>query len=348
MEIEITRPDDMHLHLRDGEALKAVVGFTARQFGRAIIMPNLKPPVVTTADAKAYHQRIMDALPEGHTFEPLMTLYLRDNTSPDEIQLAADSGFIKACKLYPLGATTNSDLGVSNIRAIDDVLAAMAACGMPLLLHGEVTSADVDIFHREAVFVQTILPQLIYRHPFLKIVLEHISTKTAVDFVRTAPVNVAATITAHHLLDNRNAIFKGGIRPHYYCLPILKTERDRLALLDAATSGNPKFFLGTDSAPHSVGAKESACGCAGAFTAYDALGLYAQAFDEAGQIGRLSDFASRFGADFYELPHNTDRIKIVKSPHKVPASYPFGEGQIVPYRADEEVLWRFEESQYTL
>ena len=348
MEIEITRPDDMHLHLRDGDALEAVVGFTARQFGRAIIMPNLKPPVVNTDDAVGYYQRIMNAIPEGVSFEPLMTLYLRDNTTPDEIQRAADSGIVKACKLYPLGATTNSDLGVSNINAIDDVLASMAACGLPLLLHGEVTSSDVDIFHREAVFVQTVLPQLLYRHPFLKIVLEHISTKAAVDFVRTAPSNVAATITAHHLLDNRNAIFKGGIRPHYYCLPILKTERDRLSLIEAATSGNPKFFLGTDSAPHSVGAKESACGCAGAFTAFDAIGLYAQAFDEVGQIQKLNDFASRFGAEFYDLPQNEDLIRIVKSPQKVPESYPFGDTKIVPYRAGEEVLWRFEESQYTV
>ena len=247
----------MHLHLRDGAALEAVVGYTARQFGRAIIMPNLKPPVVNTDDAEGYYQRIMNALPEGHSFEPLMTLYLRDNTTPDEIQRAAESGIVKACNLSTR-CNHQFDLGVSNINAIDDVLASMAACGLPLLLHGEVTSSDVDIFHREAVFVQTVLPQLLYRHPFLKIVLEHISTKAAVDFVRTAPSNVAATITAHHLLDNRNAIFKGGIRPHYYCLPILKTERDRLSLIEAATSGNPKFFLGTDSAPHSVGAKESA------------------------------------------------------------------------------------------
>ena len=348
MEIEITRPDDMHLHLRDGAALEAVVGFTARQFGRAVIMPNLKPPVVNTEDAESYYHRIMNAIPEGHSFEPLMTLYLRDNTTPDEIQRAADSGIVKACKLYPLGATTNSDLGVSNINAIDDVLASMAACGLPLLLHGEVTSSEVDIFHREAVFVQTVLPQLLYRHPFLKIVLEHISTKAAADFVRSAPSNVAATITAHHLLDNRNALFKGGIRPHYYCLPILKTERDRLSLIEAATSGNPKFFLGTDSAPHSVGAKQSACGCAGAFTAYDAIGLYAQVFDEAGQIERLNDFASRFGAEFYELPQNEDRIRIVKSPHKVPECFPYEDTKIVPYRAGEEVLWRFVESQYTV
>lgn len=344
MEIEFSPPDDWHVHLRDDAAMVSVLPFTARQFRRAVVMPNLRPPVTTVLEAKSYRDRILHARPDGSLFEPLMTLYLRDTTAPEEIYAAKESGFVVACKLYPSGATTNSDAGVTNIRAIDDVLSAMSECSLPLLVHGEVTRADIDIFHREAVFVQVTLPQILNRHPKLKVVLEHISTKVAADFVREASDNLGATITAHHLLENRNAMLAGGIKPHYYCLPILKTEKDRLALLEAATSGDPKFFLGTDSAPHSMASKESACGCAGSFTAYDALSLYAEAFDSIDCIDKLPDFASRFGADFYGLPQNEGRCFLRKEEWVIPEQYQFEDSTVIPFRAGQRLLWRFYES----
>ncbi|HNI08100.1 MAG TPA: dihydroorotase, partial [Thiobacillaceae bacterium] len=297
--LTLTRPDDWHLHLRDGAMLAAVLPDTARRFGRAIVMPNLKPPVRTVADANAYRERILAALPAGMAFEPLMTLYLTDNTDPAEIARAKASGGVQAVKYYPAGATTNSDSGVTDIRKVDAVLAAMQEAGLPLLLHGEVTDTEVDVFDREAVFIDRILAPLLQRLPRLKIVLEHITTRQAAEFVTAAPANVAATVTAHHLLYNRNAMFQGGIRPHYYCLPVLKRETHRAALIEAATGGNPKFFLGTDSAPHPKGAKECACGCAGIYTAHAALELYAEAFDGAGALDRLEAFASFHGPDFY-------------------------------------------------
>ena len=338
--LTITRPDDWHAHFRDGDLMASVVGATARQFARAIVMPNLKPPVVTAAQAKAYRDRIVKALPKGAEFEPLMTLYLTDNTSAEEIEKGAKSGGVKAVKYYPAGATTNSDLGVTDIRKCDAVLEAMAAAGMPLLIHGEVTDADVDVFDREAVFLDRILAPLVKRFPKLKLVAEHITTHDAAAFVERAPANVGATITAHHLLMNRNAIFAGGIRPHHYCLPVLKREPHRRALVKAATSGNPKFFLGTDTAPHARNTKETECGCAGMYTAHAAIELYAEAFDAAGALERLEGFASFFGADFYGLPRNIGTVTLEKRRWTVPGEYPFGAETVVPLRAGEAIAWR--------
>lgn len=344
--VELTRPDDWHLHLRDGAALRAVVQHTARQFGRAIVMPNLRPPVNDTAAAGAYRERILAALDAvgGGDFSPLMTLYLTDNTPPAEIGRARASGFIHGVKLYPSGATTNSDAGVTAVERVYPVLEAMQAEGMPLLVHGEVTHDAVDIFDREAVFLREVLAPLVDRFPRLKVVLEHITTAEAVAFVEQAPKTVAATITAHHLLLNRNAMLVGGIRPHSYCLPVLKRERHRQALVTAATSGNPKFFLGTDSAPHERGRKESACGCAGAFTAHAALELYTEVFAEAGALDRLEPFASFHGPDFYGLPRNTTKVRLHRTAWTVPASYPFAEGVVVPLRAGETVTWKLAET----
>ena len=333
----LTRPDDWHLHLRDGDMLAAVLPDTARRFARAIVMPNLNPPVRTMADAAAYRERILAALPTGLTFEPLMTLYLTDNTSPEEILKAKASGFVHAVKYYPAGATTNSDSGVTDIRRVDAALEAMQEAGMPLLLHGESTDPGVDVFDREAVFIEGVLAPLLRRLPRLKVVLEHITTRQAAEFVAAAPDNVGATITVHHLLYNRNAMFQGGIRPHYFCLPVLKRETHREALVAAATSGNPKFFLGTDSAPHVTSAKESACGCAGIYTAHAAIELYAEVFETAGSLDRLESFASHFGPDFYGLARNTDTITLVKETHTVPARH---DGGITPLRANELLSWR--------
>jgi len=335
--LTLTRPDDWHLHLRDGDMLTAVLPDTARRFARAIVMPNLKPPVRTTADAAAYRERIRAALPAGLAFEPLMTLYLTDNTSPEEVLEAKASGFVHAVKYYPAGATTNADSGVTDIRRVDAVLEAMQEAGMPLLLHGEVTDPGVDVFDREGVFIERVLAPLLHRLPGLKVVLEHITTRQAAGFVADAPGNVGATITAHHLLYNRNVMFQGGIRPHYYCLPVLKRETHREALVAAATSGNPKFFLGTDSAPHATAAKETACGCAGIYTAHAAIELYAEAFEAAGALDKLEDFASHFGPDFYGLPRNTDTITLVKESHAVSARH---DGGITPLRANEQLTWR--------
>ncbi|MDN3520755.1 dihydroorotase [Halomonas ramblicola] len=341
--LTLTRPDDWHLHLRDGEALAAVTGASARQMGRAIIMPNLKPPVTTTEQARAYRQRILAALPEGSRFEPLMTLYLTDDTPAEEIERAHASGLVQAVKLYPAGATTNSASGVTDLAHCDAAIGAMARLGMPLLVHGEVTSAEIDIFDREAVFIERVMKPLLERHPDLKVVFEHITTADAAEFVASAPSSVGATITAHHLLFNRNHMLVGGIRPHYYCLPILKRERHREALLGAATSGNPKFFLGTDSAPHAQGDKESACGCAGAYTAPAAIELYATAFEQAGALDRLEGFASHHGPDFYRLPRNADSVTLVREPWRVPESLPYADGQrIVPLLAGETLEWRLQ------
>ncbi|WP_280551741.1 dihydroorotase [Halomonas sp. 25-S5] len=342
--ITLTRPDDWHLHLRDGEAMAAVVAASARQMGRAIIMPNLKPPVTTTEQALAYRERILAALPAGATFEPLMTLYLTDDTPVDEIERAHASGLVQAVKLYPAGATTNSASGVTDLAHCDAAVAAMARLGIPLLVHGEVTDADIDIFDREAVFIERVMKPLLERHPDLKVVFEHITTAQAADFVAAAPANVAATITVHHLLFNRNHMLVGGIRPHYYCLPILKRERHRLALLAAATSGSPKFFLGTDSAPHARGDKESACGCAGAYTAPAALELYATAFEQAGALERLEGFASHFGPDFYGLTRNAETVTLVREPWQLPEVLPYAEGQtIVPLAAGETLGWTLQD-----
>ncbi len=338
--ITITRPDDWHAHLRDGDAMASVVGATARQFARAIVMPNLKPPVVDVRKAGAYRERILAALPKRATFEPLMTLYLTDSTSAAEIAKATASGFVKAVKYYPAGATTNSASGVTDIRKCDAVLEAMQAVGMPLLVHGEVTDPEVDVFDRESVFLERTLAPLVRRFPRLKVVVEHITTHEAAAFVERASQNVGATITAHHLLLNRNAIFAGGIHPHHYCLPVLKREPHRRALLKAATSGSPKFFLGTDSAPHPRASKESCCGSAGIYTAHAAIELYAEAFDSAGALDRLEAFASHYGADFYGLPRNTGKVRLEKRSWKVPASYAFGEETVVPLRAGESVAWR--------
>jgi dihydroorotase len=343
VEIEIRRPDDWHLHLRDGAAMAAVVPFTAARFARAIVMPNLKPPVSTTMAALAYRQRILDALPAGSDFSPLMTLYLTDRTDPSEIDVARKSEWVKACKLYPAGATTNSDSGVTDIRRIDAVLASMSECGMPLLVHGEVTAHHVDVFDREHRFIDEVLAPTLQRFPKLRVVFEHITTARAVEFVQSAREGVAATITPQHLLHNRNAIFEGGIRPHYYCLPILKTEPDRAALLAAATSGNPRFFLGTDSAPHEQRTKENACGCAGMFSAHAGIELYAEAFEAAGKLERLEGFASDYGADFYGLPRNSGRIRLARRDWSPPANYPYakdGDGKLVPMRAGETVRWQ--------
>ena len=340
MRLTLTQPDDWHLHLRDGDALRAVVGDTARRFARAIVMPNLKPPVTTVALADAYRRRIVEALPQGSRFQPLMTLYLTDNTRPDEIRRARDSGFVHAVKYYPAGATTNSDAGVSDIRKCARALEAMAELGMPLLVHGEVTDAEVDVFDREKVFIDRTLLPLARAYPALRIVMEHITTGEAVKFVQDAPRNIAATITAHHLLLNRTDIFRGGVRPHLYCLPILKREEHRLALVKAATSGNPKFFLGTDSAPHARHTKEHACGCAGIYTAHAGIELYAEAFDAADALDKLQGFASEHGADFYRLPRNRARIELEKLPTPVAEEFPYGSDSLVPLRAGATVAWR--------
>jgi dihydroorotase len=337
--ITITRPDDWHLHVRDGEALNTVVPHTAAQFGRAIIMPNLRPPVTTTEQALAYKARIQAAVPQGMTFEPLMTLYLTDNLPADEIKRAKEAGVV-AAKFYPAGATTNSDAGVTDLRKTYKTLEAMQRAGMLLLVHGEVTSPDIDLFDREAVFIDTQLIPLRRDFPELKIVFEHITTKEAAQYVRDADKFTAATITAHHLLYNRNAIFTGGIRPHYYCLPVLKRETHRLALVEAATSGNAKFFLGTDSAPHPANLKEHASGCAGCYTAHAAIEMYAEAFDAAGALDKLEAFASFNGADFYSLPRNQGTITLKKESWTPPESFTFGEAALKPLRSGEALPWR--------
>lgn len=339
--LTITRPDDWHLHLRDGAALASVLPDTARRFGRAIVMPNLRPPVTTVDAARAYRERILAALPAGLKFEPLMTLYLTDRTPAAQIDAIAASGFVKGVKLYPAGATTNSDSGVTDLARCDDTIARMAELGVPLLVHGEVTDADVDLFDREAVFVERVLESLLARHPDLRVVLEHVTTAQGAAFVKAAGPNVAGTLTAHHLLYNRNAIFAGGIRPHMYCLPVLKREHHRLALLEAATSGNPKFFLGTDSAPHGRSTKEAACGCAGCYTAHAGIELYAEAFEQAGALDRLEAFASFHGPDWYGLPRNRDTITLRKEAWTVPATRPYTDSDaLVPLRAGEAVAWR--------
>lgn len=339
-ELTITRPDDWHLHVRDGEALKAVVPATARQFARAIIMPNLKPPVRSVDDARAYRERILAARPAGSDFEPLMTLYLTDNTSPDDISAAKASGFVKAVKYYPAGATTNSDFGVTDIGKCDATFEAMQSAGLPLLLHGEVVDAEVDIFAREAVFIERHLIPLVKRFPKLKIVFEHITTAEAVKFVLAASDNVAATVTPQHVLYSRNAIFKGGLRPHFYCLPVLKREEHRLVLLKAATSGNPKFFLGTDSAPHPKNMKEAGCCAAGCYTAPHALELYAEAFDSVAALDKFEAFASFHGPDFYGLPRNTGHVTLRKEAWVVPDEVAFLDSSLVPLRAGETMQWR--------
>ncbi|MDP2680657.1 MAG: dihydroorotase [Rhodoferax sp.] len=337
--LTLTRPDDWHLHVRDGAALATVVPHTAAQFGRAVIMPNLRPPVTTTAQALAYKARIQAAVPAGLAFEPLMTLYLTDILPPDEIARARDAGLV-ATKLYPAGATTNSDAGVTDLRKTYPTLEAMQRAGMPLLVHGEVTSPEIDLFDREAVFIDTQLIPLRRDFPELKIVFEHITTREAVQYVTETDRFTAATLTAHHLLYNRNAIFTGGIRPHYYCLPVLKRESHRQALLAAASSGNPKFFLGTDSAPHPVHLKEHASGCAGCYTAHAAMELYAQAFEAAGALYRLEAFASFNGADFYGLPRNTGTLTLRREAWTVPESFAFGEAELKPLGAGEALAWR--------
>ena len=340
--LTLTRPDDWHLHLRDGEALKAVLADSARQFARAMIMPNLRPPVTNTALALAYRQRILAALPSGLNFEPLMTLYLTDNTSAEEIRTAVASGMVQGVKFYPAGATTNSDSGVTDLAHCQQALAEMEKLGLPLLVHAEVTDAQVDVFDRERVFIERHMVAIIKDYPALKVVFEHITTKDAADFVLHTPSNVAATITAHHLLMNRNAMFVGGIQPHHYCLPILKREEHRQALLRVATSGNAKFFLGTDSAPHAMHTKEAACGCAGMYTAHTAMELYAEAFDAVGALDKLEGFASFYGADFYGLPRNAGRIQLHRQSWTVPASLPFADDSIVPLRAGQPVAWKMQ------
>jgi len=337
--ISLIRPDDWHVHLRDGPVLAHVVPETAARFARAIVMPNLRPPVTTVEAAHAYRGRIQEAVPAGATFEPLMTLYLTDRTPPAEIERARECGFVHGVKYYPAGATTNSDSGVTALANVYPVLEAMQRVGLPLLLHGEVTG-DVDVFDRERVFVDTVLQQIVRDFPALRIVLEHVTTREAVDFVLAAPSHVGATITPQHLLYNRNAIFEGGVRPHYYCLPILKRESHRAALVAAATSGNPKFFLGTDSAPHARHTKETSCGCAGCYSAPAAIELYATAFSAAGALDRLEAFASFHGADFYALPRNRDRIVLREESWTLPAELPFGDERIVPLEAGKMLGWR--------
>ena len=339
--LTLTRPDDWHLHLRDEAALASVLPYTARQFARAIVMPNLRPPVTTAAQAVAYRERILAALPAGSDFQPLMTMYLTDNTPVDEIKRAKDAGVV-ALKLYPAGATTNSDAGVTDLRKTYATLEAMQREGLLLLVHGEVTDADIDVFDREARFIDSILAPLRTRLPALRIVLEHATTRAAVDFVKAHAANTAATLTPQHLLMNRNDLFTGGIRPHHYCLPVLKREADRVALLDAAISSDPRFFLGTDSAPHARLTKEAACGCAGIYSAHAALEFYAEAFEAAGALDRLEGFASLFGPRFYSLPPNEDYVTLEKREWVVPASYPFVDGDtLVPLRAGGTLAWRF-------
>jgi dihydroorotase len=338
--LTLLRPDDWHLHLRDGAALQSVLPDSARRFGRAIVMPNLKPAVRTTQQALGYRERILAALPEGSRFEPLMTLYLTDDTPPEEIMRAKASGLVHGVKLYPAGATTHSDEGVTRLSRCFHALEKMQEVGMPLLVHGEATDPEIDVFDREKAFIEQVLGPLVDRFPDLKIVLEHVTTRDAVQYVEITGGNIAATITAHHLLMNRNAMFLNGIRPHHYCLPVLKREEHREALIEAATSGNPKFFLGTDSAPHARSAKEAACGCAGIYTAHAGIELYAIAFEEAGALDRLEAFASRFGPRFYGLPLNTDTITLVREGWTVPQSIAFGGDTLVPLRAGESIPWK--------
>jgi len=347
--LTITRPDDWHVHLRDGDALASVVPHTARQFARAIVMPNLGPPVTSTDAAREYRGRLLEALAnavrtgrlaQGADFTPLMTLYLTDNTPVQEIARAKQSGIVHALKYYPAGATTNSDAGITRLERVFPTLAAMEKHAVPLLVHGEVTDPGIDVYDREAVFIDTVLARILRRFQGLRVVFEHITTRDAVQFVQEAGVNVAATITAHHLLYDRNAMFRGGIRPHLYCLPVLKGREHRVALLAAATGGNAKFFLGTDSAPHARSAKESGCGCAGIYTAHAALGLYAEAFDAAGALDRLEAFAAFHGADFHRLARNTAKVALEKSSWIVPASYAFAGESLVPLRAGEAVAWK--------
>jgi len=342
-ELELCRPDDWHVHLRDGAALASVVKFTAARFARALIMPNLTPPVSSAALAAAYRERILAALPTGQRFEPLMTLYLTDITRPEEIERAAKLGFVRGVKLYPAGATTHSEAGVTDVSRADPVLARMEDLGLVLEVHGESTRAEIDVFDRESVFIDEVLAPLIERFPKLKVVFEHITTARAVSFVAQSRAGVAATITPQHLLENRSALFAGGLRPHLYCLPVLKRESDRRALVEAATSGNPRYFLGTDSAPHERARKESACGCAGIFTAHAALELYAEAFAQVGRLERLEGFASHFGADFYGLVRSRERVRLIEDPWTVPASYEFAGGTVIPYRAGETIAWRLAE-----
>ncbi|TAK90820.1 MAG: dihydroorotase [Burkholderiaceae bacterium] len=338
--LTFARPDDWHLHLRDGADMAAVLPHTARQFARAIVMPNLKPPITTTEQAQAYAQRIRAAVPAGLDFTPLMTLYLTDNLPPEEIRRAKDSGGVYAVKLYPAGATTNSDFGVTDLRRCYKTLEMMQTLDLPFLVHGEVTDSAVDIFDREAVFIEKVLIPLRADFPALRVVFEHITTKHAADYVREAEGRIGATITPHHLLYNRNAIFTGGIRPHYYCLPVLKRESHRQALIAAATSGNPRFFLGTDSAPHARGAKEAACGCAGCYVALHALELYAEAFEAANALDKFEAFTSFHGPDFYGLPRNTGTVTLRREDWQVPAQLEFGDSQIVPLRAGETLRWK--------
>ena len=338
-QITLIQPDDWHVHLRDGDYLRTTVPHIARQFGRAIIMPNLKPPVTTTAQAEAYRARIVAAVPTACAFEPLMTLYLTDNTSSAEMRRAKQSGVVHAVKLYPAGATTNSDAGVTSLERCYPTLATMEEIGLPLLVHGEVTHAHIDVFDRERLFIDQQLMPLVSRFPNLKIVFEHITTRDAVAFVLEAPPTVAATLTAHHLLLNRNDLLAGGVRPHHYCLPVLKREDDRVALLRAAVSGNSKFFLGTDSAPHTRAAKENVCGCAGIYTAHAALEFYAEAFEQVGALDKLEAFASFFGADFYGLPRNSGRITLKNQVQEIVEAYPFGNESVIPLRAGGKVAW---------
>ncbi len=339
-QITLIKPDDWHLHVRSGAALKSIIDMTAAQMGRAIIMPNLSPPVTNATQARAYKEEILSALPKSSKFNPLMVLYLTDNIMPKDIQEAIDNGVV-AAKLYPVGATTNSDSGVTNIAKLYPTLESMQKLGMPLLVHGEVTRSEVDIFDREAVFIDEVLTQVESDFPELKVVFEHITTKDAVDFVLASHHQIAATITPHHLLANRNDMLVGGIKPHYFCLPVLKRKNPhQLALLNAATSGNAKFFLGTDSAPHAKTDKESACGCAGIFTAHCAIELYATVFEHQNALDKLEGFASKFGADFYNLPHNTQTITLKKKDWTVPASYPFAHSDIVPFMATQTLSWK--------
>ena len=338
--LRIRRPDDWHLHLRDGAALAAVLPHTTARFARAIVMPNLQPPVTTTAMARDYRDRILAARPAGSTFQPMMTLYLTDATQAGEIRVARDSGIVQGCKLYPAGATTHSDAGVTDIRRIDAALETMAEVGMPLLVHGEVTQPGVDIFDRESRFIDDVLVPLRQRLPRLRIVFEHVTTRAAVEFVRAQPDNVGATLTPQHLAMNRNALFSGGIRPHNYCLPVLKRESDRVALLDAVVSGDARFFLGTDSAPHGRATKERACGCAGMYSAHAALELYAEILEDAGALHRLEAFAAEFGPRFYGQPLNEGFLTLRREPWSVPDTYPFGGDVVVPMRASETLRWR--------
>lgn len=339
MKLSLRQPDDWHLHLRDGAMLAAVLPHTAKRFARAVVMPNLVPPVTTTAAALAYQDRILKALPAGSRFEPLMTLYLTDTTTPEEIRRAQACGCIVGVKLYPAGATTHSDSGVTDLSRCAGALAEMEACGLVLQVHGEVTDREVDVFDRERVFIEQVLAPVVERYAGLKVVLEHVTTADGVDFVRNARSGVAATITPQHILLNRNDLFAGGLRPHHYCLPVLKAERHREAVLAAATSGNERFFLGTDSAPHSRGSKESACGCAGIYSAPVGIELYAEAFEKAGALDRLEAFASEFGARFYGLPLNTGQIELERREWRPPAEYAAGDERLVPFRAGEPVAW---------